>query len=239
MADKYLDFLQKNQKKTEEYYKKSVTKTEQQKYLEEILLKTKDIKPKMIADIACGGGTLTYHIRHMYPDANYSLLDYNSIAIETAKELNGTDPKIEYKIDDLYKLPYNDNTFDLVFCWMTLSWIENPKKALNELIRIAKPKAKIYLSSLFNIDHDVDIYSKVFDYSRETPECFYNTYSKHTVNNWISKKVTNFEIVEFNPDIDIIYNGKGIGTNTKLCEGKKIQISAGMLLNWGILTITK
>ena len=111
------------------------------------------------------------------------------------------------------------------------------------MIRITKKDGKIYLSSLFNIDLDVDIYSKVYDYTREGDKnggCMaYNTYSKYIVNKWIKDKVQFFKIHKFNTDIDFSYNGKGVGTFTKECKVNKIQISGGMLMNWGILEIKK
>ena len=48
-----------------------------------------------------------------------------------------------------------------------------------------------------------------------------------------------FKIHKFNTDIDFSYNGKGVGTFTKECKVNKIQISGGMLMNWGILEIKK
>ena len=38
---------------------------------------------------------------------------------------------------DIYKLPYKSNSFDLVVCTEVLEHLENPKKALRELIRVS------------------------------------------------------------------------------------------------------
>lgn len=69
MSDiRYLKSLQLNKDLAEEYYKKSITKTYQQIFLEENILPkiTSDIKnPKVIADIACGGDIDLSYIKNI------------------------------------------------------------------------------------------------------------------------------------------------------------------------------
>jgi ubiquinone/menaquinone biosynthesis C-methylase UbiE len=237
----YIKALQANKKETIEYYKKSIVKTEQQKFLEQLLLDSKK-EFSEIADIACGGGTLAYHLRALYPNAHFTLSDFNPEAIEVAKELNGDQCK--YTQGNIYAFTeFSDNQFDLVCCWQTLSWLDQPGQALEELVRITKPGGKIYLSSLFNLHHDVDIFAKVFDHTRPSGEQGipfpYNTYSAKTVTKWLNGKVKGFKLHEFVPQIDFKFDGKGIGTFTVNSEKGRLQISAGYLMNWAILEIDK
>ncbi len=85
----------------------------------------------------------------------------------------------------------------------------NPKTALKNLIKITKKVGEIYLSSLFNVDYDVDVYSKVFDHTRKSSNennyFNYNTYSKKTINTWIASKV---ESLKFTPEADFNYDGR-------------------------------
>lgn len=140
-------------------------------------------------------------------------------------------------------LPFENDFFDVTFCWQTLSWLDYPKEALYELLRVTKNGGKIYASSLFNVDHDVDIYAKVLDYTRESSKegIYYNyiTLSKFTIANWLLNKARAFNIYKFTTPIPFEYSGRGLGTYTKKCEDGYIQISGGMLLNWGILEIEK
>ena len=148
--------------------------------------------------------------------------------------------RFNFIVGDIYNLDFHSK-FDFTFCWQTLSWLDHPRDALLELIKITKKGGKIYLSSLFNLNHDVDIYSKVYDYTRPSglngTYMNYNTYSIYTIEKWLKNKVKKFKIHKFNTSVDFEYNGKGIGTFTKQCEAEKLQISAGMLMNWGILEI--
>ena len=47
-------------------------------------------------------------------------------------------PSISIKQGDIYALPYNDNSFDLVICSEVLEHLEHPEKALTEVIRVSK-----------------------------------------------------------------------------------------------------
>ncbi len=179
-----------------------------------------------------------------YPQCKYTLIDLNEKLLLEASKLN-TGSNFSFKIDCIHNLQdINDDTFDLSCCWQTLSWLENPKEALRELVRITKPGGRLFLSSLFNHDHDVDIYSKVIDWTRESTKqghySYYNTYCMRTIDEWLKGIVSNVELYIFDIDIDLPEKLKGIGTYTvKLKDGKRLQISAGMLLNWGILKIIK
>lgn len=240
--DNYIKALQASKEETEKYYRRSIVKTEQQKKLEQLLAE-RQLTCQTIADISCGGGTLSYHLSKLFPNAIFTLSDLNEEAIQIAKELNG-DNNFHYMNEDIYAMnAIASDQFDLVCCWQTLSWLENPEKALTELIRITKPGGRIFASSLFNLHHDVDIYAQIKDYTRPNGELdlsySYNTYSSYSVKKWIDGKVAQFEFHPFVPTIDIEYEGRGIGTYTIQTEQKRLQISAGYLMNWAILEIVK
>lgn len=206
MPDTYSDVLKTDSAQSIDYFVKSVNKTEQQKYLENLLGGTKNQSLK-IADVACGGGTLSYHLKYFFPNSQFYLFDYLETALETAKKINRENDFI-YQAGNIYLLDgVETGFFDYTFCWQTLSWLDEPQKALLELIRITKPAGKIYISSLFNLDHDVDLYTKVIDYTRESGKenlyMNYNTYSLYTINNWIKNLVQEFTIHKFSITIDL------------------------------------
>lgn len=247
-SNSYVKALQKDKKTTSKYYLKSLSKkTEQQKFLEKLLANEKFLKPvNNVADIACGAGSLSFHLSKLkkFEKTNFELVDFNPDAIRLAKK-NIKDERFKYIVGSIYNLKQQkSNCFELVFCWQTLSWLENPEDALRELIRITKPGGKIYLSSLFNTEFDVDVYSKVIDHSHKSASqdlsFSYNTYSEFTVKKWLKGRVKKYKIHVFKPTVDFKYKGKGLGTFTEVMRNKsRIQVSGGMLLNWAILEITK
>jgi ubiquinone/menaquinone biosynthesis C-methylase UbiE len=239
----YKEALKVDKEASAKYYQSSLArKTEQQKMLERMLT-AQALAPAEIADIACGGGGSTYHLAQLYPGARYTLIDYNEDAIAMAREaLQGIDARCA--TGDIYDLKLDSNAFDLVICWQTLSWIDEPARALAELVRICKPGGRVYASSLYNLQHDVDMYSKVEDHTRRSSEqglrYSYNTYSLSSVRRWIGDAVSSLQIHAFEIPVDLTASGRGLGTYTeRLVDGRRLQLSAGMLLNWGILELQK
>ena len=108
MQDNYLRSMQADRDLAKAYFAKSINKTEQQKALESLLAESIDsgilekTKPYRIADLACGGGTLSYHLASFFPNATFCLMDYNDDALELAKEI--TSPfkdRVEFVQGDL------------------------------------------------------------------------------------------------------------------------------------------
>ncbi len=84
-------------------------------------MKKRNLEPQNIADIACGGGTLTFHISKIYPKANYLLVDLNPDVVEIAKKIN-THLRSNFLIESIYSLKtVKSNYYDIVFNWQTLS----------------------------------------------------------------------------------------------------------------------
>ena len=225
------------------YFNSSLSKrTEQQKLLEKMLIE-RGVAPQSIADIACGGGGASLHLSALYPQSKFTMIDANEDAIVLAQQATAH-INASCSVGDIYDIALDSDSYDLVICWQTLSWLDRPEAALRELIRICKPGGSVWASSLFNLHHDVDVYSKVIDHTRPSSRLSmsydYNTYSLHTLHEWLSGLVTDFKIHEFNIQTDLTYKQRGIGTYTvKLETGERLQISAGMLLNWGILEVKK
>ncbi len=190
-------------------------------------------------------GGVTYHISSIYPQAKFTLVDLNKEAITLAKQ-NLQHLRATFLVEDMNKLSLPDDEYDRVFCWQTLSWTDSElEKSLAELVRICKPGGLIYCSSLFNLEHEVDLKTEVFDWTRpscvQSGHCFtYKTFSYRTLQTILEKLVKHFTVHKFDMPIDLTFKPKGLGTYTvRLIDGSRLQISAGMLMNWGILEIEK
>jgi len=123
--DDYKKAINLDIKTYSKYYTKSINKTEQQKYLEKILTeKFEDQNLNyLIADIACGAGTLSHHLSSFFPNSIFTLVDYNEEALNLAKNLC-QDSNFKFSQESIYDLSgLNDDYFNFVFCWKTLSWI--------------------------------------------------------------------------------------------------------------------
>lgn len=218
-------------------------KSRQQLFLER-LLKEDGYDFAEVGDICCGNGSLSYWLQKEYPRCHFHLFDLNPAMLKDAARIC---PGSEFKVSegDIYDLKGVANgAFDLTLCWQTLSWLEHPQDALRELLRITKPGGRLYLSSLFNLHHDVDIYNKVYDWTRESAKTghyvCYNVYSMRTVRQWLEAGTARAQVIPFEIDLDLPCNSRGLGTYTAaLADGRRLQFSAGMLMNWGVLKIVR
>ena len=74
-------------------------------------------------------------------------------------------PIVDIKADIL-DLPFEDNSFDIVFCNHVLEHIENDHKAMTELYRVLKPKGM----GIFQIPQDLSLEKTYEDFSITSPE---------------------------------------------------------------------
>jgi len=60
-----------------------------------------------------------------------------------------TPVRFSYCLADLESnLPFEDNTFDKICCNLVISYLQNPKRAVAEMVRVLKPRGRIVVSSL-------------------------------------------------------------------------------------------
>ncbi len=88
-----------------------------------------------VLDVGCGEGFTLARLKKEKIGKSYEGIEYDDNAIELGKKLY---PTLVIKKGDIYKLPYKDNSFDLVICTEVLEHLENPKKAYRELIRVSR-----------------------------------------------------------------------------------------------------
>ncbi|HOW29802.1 MAG TPA: class I SAM-dependent methyltransferase [archaeon] len=136
--------LEENTKKMynnfgEEYQKKRYYN----EYVEipNMLKAVKNIKGKNLLDIGCGAGI---HIKaYSKKGAKCSGIDISETMIEMAKKNN---PKVEFKVGTVTKLPYKSNSFDVVTCSLILDYIADLNLAYKEINRILKKGGILYYS---------------------------------------------------------------------------------------------
>lgn len=106
-------------------------------YIENIVAPHK--KPLRICDVGCGKGRFVKLLHHNFPEHSYDACD---LSPELLKEVPAA---INTDIANLLYLPYEDNTFDIVFCVEALEHAVNIPRAVSELVRITKPEGAIII----------------------------------------------------------------------------------------------
>lgn len=97
-----------------------------------------------ILDAGCGDGVLTYLIRKK--GFKSFGLDISEEGIHFAKKIIN-DEKINFSVGSLYNMPYEDNTFDVIFSSEVIEHLKHPELFLKEAKRILKNRGQLILST--------------------------------------------------------------------------------------------
>ncbi|OGE34553.1 hypothetical protein A3C32_04385 [Candidatus Daviesbacteria bacterium RIFCSPHIGHO2_02_FULL_41_14] len=102
-------------------------------------------RPKKILDIGCGDGFYLYLLSSVIPSAEIIGIDPDPKALKSAKR-NLLGDKIELKKGSIYKLPFKDESFDLIIVSEVLEHLENDAKGISEVYRILRPSGLAFFS---------------------------------------------------------------------------------------------
>ena len=121
-------------------YIKHTSKNPLQRFLIEqffssVISIAKPLGAKKVLDAGCGEGfSLNKLISNKIGD-ELEGIEYSKEAIALGEKLF---PNANIKLGDIYNLPYKTDSFDLVVCTEVLEHLEDPQKALLEIIRVSK-----------------------------------------------------------------------------------------------------
>lgn len=98
-------------------------------------------KGKYVLDVGCGVGITACYIakRHgcrvVGVDISESMIDW---ANKRAKR-NGAEDRVEFRLADAQKLPFDDDLFDAVICESVMAFVEDKERAVSECMRVTTP----------------------------------------------------------------------------------------------------
>ncbi len=122
-----------------------VQKTLLRLFYKDLLSLVRPISSLSILDVGAGEGFTLKKLDDAGLGRKLEGIDESSHALKAGKKLF---PKLTLKKGDIYKLPYNDNSFDLVICNEVLEHLEHPKRGLKEVMRVTKKYA------IFSVPHE-------------------------------------------------------------------------------------
>lgn len=121
-------------------YVKHTSKNPIQKFLinnfySTLISLVKPLKAVSILDAGCGEGFTIERLSKSGIGKNIEGVEYSKEAMSFGKKLF---PHLTIKQGSIYDLPYKVNSFDLVVCTEVLEHLEEPAKALGEMLRVSR-----------------------------------------------------------------------------------------------------
>lgn len=108
-----------------------------------ILNKLRELCPPDIAilDVGCGGGFLSNELARQGYKVTGVDLSPESLEVARRHDLTG---KVEYAVADAYKLPYPDQSFDVITAMDFLEHVDRPEEVIMEFSRVLKPNGLFF-----------------------------------------------------------------------------------------------
>ncbi len=107
-----------------------------QQWLQENHFKT----GSQLLEIGCATGVMSEYLA--VSGFTVTAVDKSNAMINSALK-NNPDTTVDYKVADVFNLPFQQKKFDIVVCASLLNVIPNPQKALTEIKRVCMPGATI------------------------------------------------------------------------------------------------
>jgi SAM-dependent methyltransferase len=93
-----------------------------------------------LLDVGCGPGTITIDLaRRLLPGRVVGLDASAAILAEAAGRTGEDDAAVEWQAGDVYDLPFEDGSFDVVHAHQVLQHLADPVAALREMGRVTAP----------------------------------------------------------------------------------------------------
>ena len=102
------------------------------------------VKAKTVLELATGTGLIAKHI--VNAAAHIEATDASAEMIAEAKRDNHS-AKLHFSVQDMFRLPYADKSFDVVIVSNALHIVPQPEKALQEIKRVLKEDGVPYITA--------------------------------------------------------------------------------------------
>ncbi len=102
-----------------------------------------------VLDVACGPGNFTREFARVTGDGLVVGLDASRTMLDKAAR-EPASANVAYVLGDACELPFRDGAFDAICCFAALYLIEEPMRAIDEIVRVLAPGGRVALLSSCN-----------------------------------------------------------------------------------------
>jgi ubiquinone/menaquinone biosynthesis C-methylase UbiE len=114
-------------------------------------LLTRGFQEGRIIDVGCGSGATALVLAQAFPDSRVVGIDLSEPLLHLANQAAhsaGLADRVRFETGDAEKIPYEDNSFDIVLSLNMVHIVEHPVQMLNEFERILDPDGSLFIVDL-------------------------------------------------------------------------------------------
>lgn len=102
---------------------------------------------KRVLDVGCGTGGFILAISKFVNSANGVDPDQKAITICRLKKRALKAENVDFKVGKAERLPFENDYFDIVYCYTVLEHVDDVGKSIKEMVRVVKPGGVIYIEA--------------------------------------------------------------------------------------------
>jgi len=103
-------------------------------YFSKIVKIVNDLNISTVLDVGCGEGLVIKKLKENNDKLSITGLDISIENIKIAKKINDN---VKFFQGNIYNLPFEDNSFELIICTEVLEHLKDPERAIMELKRVS------------------------------------------------------------------------------------------------------
>ena len=157
-----------------------------------------------ILEAGCGVGAQTKILAGNSPHAEFISTDISEVSLSTAKASIDKEgiSNVNFRLADIFNLPFEENTFDHVFVCFVLEHLKEPLKALECLKKVLKPGGTI---TVIEGDHGSAYYYPQSKSAQHAIDCLVELQAKSGGNSLIGRQLypllnqAGFKNIKVNP----------------------------------------
>ncbi len=102
-------------------------------------------RPTRVLDVGCGIGGSSRHIARKYGSSGVgiTLSPVQAARAHTLSQAQGFGERLEFQVADALKMPFEDNSFDLVWSMESGEHMPDKQQFVSELVRVCKPGGRV------------------------------------------------------------------------------------------------
>lgn len=172
------------------------------------LFRISELKEGMnILEIGCGNGALwTENYDRLPENIHITLSDISEGMLRDARKMIHNDSRFSFKCFDGQKIPYKDESFDIVYANHMLFYCDDINKVLSECKRVLKKNGRL-IASTYSSKHMKEITELVQEFDKDIVLSSDILYEKFGLNNngeqLLKKDFNNVECIRYEDSIEI------------------------------------